>query len=110
MVASTYTEARRNSGDRDDAAAGDSRRLDDTQNVYSNFDMDEAQFRLRSSNSERTKREAAILMAAFHCEEWRVNGRQIAGGLAVLAALIAAPMSRCADKHESGERERSSRR
>ena len=32
-------------------------------------------------------------MAAFHCKERRVNGRQIAGGLAVLAALIAAPMT-----------------
>ena len=31
-------------------------------------------------------------MAAFHCKERRVNGRQIAGGLAVLAALITAPM------------------
>ncbi len=32
-------------------------------------------------------------MAAFDCKEWRVNVRQIAGGLAVAAALITAPMS-----------------
>ena len=32
-------------------------------------------------------------MAAFHCEEWRVNGRQIAGGLAVVAALITATIA-----------------
>jgi lipid A 3-O-deacylase len=32
-------------------------------------------------------------MAAFHCEERRVNVRQIAGGLAVLAALSTAPIT-----------------
>ena len=32
-------------------------------------------------------------MAAFHCKEQRVNVRQIAGGLAVLAAFIMAPMT-----------------
>jgi hypothetical protein len=32
-------------------------------------------------------------MAAFHCKERRVNVRQIAGGLAVVAALTMAPMT-----------------
>jgi hypothetical protein len=32
-------------------------------------------------------------MAAFHCKEQRVNGRQIAGGFALLAALTAGPVA-----------------